>query len=401
MSTTKRTLMKVFCLESLFLDGTDFEADGLFLSVRSPRKTASCPRCEQSTARVVKKTVRMLKHGFCNDQLVWLRLTVRSFRCKACGIFRETIPGVDRRRTTVRFRALILPKIRDRSFSAVGRDFGLSASTLIRSAREMMQHVPAQWPTTPFNLGIDEHSFAGRDLMITLTDVLNHHLLEILRNDRNATLTQWLENLPAEAKTLIKAVCIDMHQGYRSVVHNVLPGIPIVIDKFHVIQHFNWHLGQLRLLYTTNSFPLPKQLLEKNNEDLRHDERRTLTAIFRRHPAIEEFWRMKEIVRNIYRLHDPAAATDRFNSLLDGLRGDQRMRFRDLYRTLKRWRTEILNYFSHDRITNAYTEGVHTRIKLLKRISYGFRNKANYIAKMTLAFLPLLTIMDVLKHHPV
>lgn len=401
MSTTKRTLQKLFCLDGLLLEAITEEETGIYLAVRSPRTTAICPKCAQRTRRVEKRAGRTVKHGFCNNQLVWLRLVVRTFRCRSCGGFREAIPGVDRRRTTARFRSLVLPKVRDRSFSAVGREFGLSAHALIDAARQVTADVGQPWPTKPFRLGLDEHSFSGRDLMITLTDTTNRRLIEILRNDRNTTLTAWLQNLPEEAKSLIQSVCIDMRQGYRSVVEDVLPGMPIVIDKFHVIQLFNWHLGQLRLLYTTAAFPLPKKLLEINKEDLAADEDRQLQAIFRRYPAIAEFWRMKEIMRQIYRLHDPQKATRRFDSLLDGLSGDDRLRWQDLSHTLTRWRTEILNYFSHGRTTNAYTEGVHTRIKLLKRISYGFRNKANYIAKMTLAFVPLLTIMETLKHHPV
>ena len=283
----------------------------------------------------------------------------------------------------------------------MAKDFGLSASSLIRSARELRQSITIPWPTTAFNLGIDEHSFSGRDLMITLTDVSHHDLLDILRNDRNMTLREWLHNMPEQARNLIQAVCIDMHSGYRSVVERELPGIPIVIDKFHVIQLLNWHLQQLRLLYTTQAFPLPRLLLEKNKEDLQASERAWLQTIFRRYPAIAEFWRMKEIMRRIYRLQDAPQAAEQFDALLDGLRGDDRLRWQELHRTLKRWRNYILNYFTAGRITNAYTEGVHTRIKLLKRISYGFRNKTNYIAKMTLAFLPLLTIVEMLKHHPV
>nr|MBO2470001.1 hypothetical protein [Bacillota bacterium] len=41
------------------------------------------------------------------------------------------------------------------------------------------------------------------------------------------------------------------------------------------------------------------------------------------------------------------------------------------------------------RVSNGYTEGVHTKIKLLKRISYGFRNREIYVRKMLLAFMPL------------
>lgn len=369
------------------------------MHVRSPRLSAVCPKCGKPTKRVSKKINRRVKHGFCDNRLVVLSVTMRDFRCPKCGLFRESVPGIDRRQTTARFRALVVPKIRDRSFSAVAKEFGLSASSLIRSANDLAGKATMPWPDEPFALGIDEHSFAGHDLVITLTDVTHHKLLGILKDDRNASLAVWLRNMPENIRHLIKSACIDMHGGYRSVMEKEMPEVPVVIDKFHVIQHFNFHLQQLRSLYTSAAYPLPKQLLEKNKEDLTAEEKEDIEYIFKRYPPIAEFWRLKEIMRNIYRMKKPNEAKRRFDSMLDGLELDPRRRWQELYRTLSRWRNNILNYFSEGRITNAYTEGVHTRIKLLKRISYGFRNKTNYIAKMTLAFLPLAAILEALGHH--
>src|SRR3989304_9428630 len=65
-----------------------------------------------------------------------------------------------------------------------------------------------------------------------------------------------------------------------------------------------------------------------------------------------------------------------------------------LGKTLKRWWPHILNYFNRY-FTNAFTEGMHTKIKMIKRMSFGFRNINNYIAKMTLAFMPILWLI----HH--
>jgi transposase len=57
--------------------------------------------------------------------------------------------------------------------------------------------------------------------------------------------------------------------------------------------------------------------------------------------------------------------------------------------TIKRWKPYILNYF-HSHTTNGFIEGVNNKIKLVKRMSYGFRNFENYVMKITLAFLPFL-----------
>jgi len=49
-------------------------------------------------------------------------------------------------------------------------------------------------------------------------------------------------------------------------------------------------------------------------------------------------------------------------------------------------RKPILNYF-HERTTDGFTEGCHTKIKMLKGVSYGLRNVDVYWRKMLLKFV--------------
>ncbi len=45
-------------------------------------------------------------------------------------------------------------------------------------------------------------------------------------------------------------------------------------------------------------------------------------------------------------------------------------------------------YCQHCQTVFTETEGINTKLKLIKRISYGFRNKGVFIRKAMLAFLP-------------
>jgi len=54
---------------------------------------------------------------------------------------------------------------------------------------------------------------------------------------------------------------------------------------------------------------------------------------------------------------------------------------------LKYWREPILNHFDNH-TTNGFTEGCNTKIKMLKRISYGLKNVEVYWRKMLLGFVP-------------
>ena len=63
---------------------------------------------------------------------------------------------------------------------------------------------------------------------------------------------------------------------------------------------------------------------------------------------------------------------------------------------LRRWKEQILNYFDN-RTTNAFTEGVHTKIKKIKRVSYGFRNVDVYVRKVALSLIPI-TLLPLSSH---
>lgn len=393
MSNSKNTLQKLFCLDDLWLDKLEMLDTEIHLHARKTSKTAICPLCGARSNRIHKKNQRLIKHMFLDDKIIYLKLMVRSFKCKRCGTFRETISGIDRRQTSARYRSFVIPKIRDRSFASVSQEFNLSASSVARATTNMINLTQVSWPKESFALGLDGHSFSGHDMMITVTDVTHKKLLTILPNDQQVTVRRFLLDIPENIKQNVQSVCIDMDHNLLGAVQKSLPNTKIVVDKFHVIQYFNHHLAEMRKVYTTSSFPLPKKLLQRNKEDLNDDERRELDKVFKHYPPIFEFWKMKEIMRGIYSMNDAKQAQRRFNGLLAGLESDVRPRWQKLYRTLLKWGEGIMNYFVF-RVTNAYTEGVHTKIKLLKRISYGFRNRANYIAKMTLAFLPFMSLIE-------
>jgi len=133
---------------------------------------------------------------------------------------------------------------------------------------------------------------------------------------------------------------------------------------------------------------LPRWPLLKAEERLTARQREQLEALRRRYPALREQHWCKERLRDLYRSPDRRTAEARWTTLLVAMEASDDPEVWTWARTLQRWRREILGYFSL-RLTNAFTEGCHTKIKLLKRTSYGFRNVEVYLRKMLLGFLPV------------
>ena len=287
------------------------------------------------------------------------------------------------------------------SFNYIGQKFNVSPSTLIRYLRAMFDNWEIDWDEIPITkLGIDEHSFRGRDLIITITDLSNHRLLAILKTDTQIELENFLKNMPILAQKRLKEVCIDLRSSYKNAVKRCLPKVNVVADRFHVEGLGKRTLDEIRQIIQAEEGKRKthlKQLLLTNREKLSSKELAKLENVFEKYrafPALKESWVIKEKIRQIYWSKNRQEAIKKYHHIIMLLEtAHDNFYLNVLLKTMKEWKKEILNYFDN-KTTNGFTEGCHTKIKMLKRISFGFRNINNYIAKMTLAFLPLLWIIN-------
>lgn len=106
---------------------------------------------------------------------------------------------------------------------------------------------------------------------------------------------------------------------------------------------------------------------------------------------------MKEKLRQFYALRSKKTAPKKLKDLIEIAHLSDDAAMVQWGRTLRRWGPYILNFFEN-RTTNAYTEGIHTKIKMIKRVSFGFRNVDIYIRKMLLCILPLTVLLPWLPH---
>lgn len=358
--------------------------------------SSPCPRCGAASDRVHQRAPRpsRILWAFLNGRRLWLLVHRRRLRCWACGqVFSQPLPGVaPRQRVSLMAQTALLGVLAEQSFAALRRSWGISYGR----AQRLLLRLPVPWcgwelllgEGGPIALGIDEHSFRGQNMVITITCLTTHRPLAILPDDRQTTLRSWLLALPEEIKARVVAVCTDLKEAFRKVIARVLPQATLVADHFHVIQDANRRLEETRRLEQSEAkTTLPRWPLVKGQERLTARQGVRLEAIKSRFPTLAEQHWLKEQLRSFYRCPDlPTARQHWQRLLLNGEAGDDAETVR-WARTLRRWDKEILGYF-HYPVSNGYTEGCHTKIKLLKRLSYGFRNIEVYIRKMLLGFLP-------------
>jgi len=393
----RNDIKKLLNLQNVWVDGWEIKDREVIVKIRHPRKSCICPHCTNSTGRVHQHKSRKILHSIWQSRKVILHLKVRRFYCNHCQkAFTEYIPGIGRKRTTDNFRNILLKEISRKSLSHVKQNNGISASILYSVLHEnhaRFKKINWEEQGEKFVLGIDEHSYRGHDLVLTATNITRKKLLMVGHDDRLATLTEFLRKTD---KKRISEVCIDMKMGYRKTIERELPGVKITVDKFHVIAYANKNMDEVRSVLVNKQGYNVRRTLFKGKEKLNEKEKEKLKILFKRFerfPSLYQAYFIKEKLRDFYKLKNKKEARKKLDNIIMFCENSHSRYMKTFGKTLFRWKENILNYFDNYS-TNAFTEGVHTKIKMIKRVSFGFRNIDNYIAKVTLAFLPLIYLIQ-------
>jgi len=352
-----------------------------------------CPHCG---------SMRLYQHGLCQERKVlhswrggkriYLKLHRHRWLCQECS--RSFNDGAELlrpySRITRQAEVEVLWQLKERSFSQVRKEMGVGYGTVRRLLEREIDEEALGFiqEEDEIFLGIDEHSFRHQELVYTVTEVKKRKVLGILRDDRIATLKKFLSKIPDDK---VKEVCIDMRESLRKAAEAVFPAARVVVDHFHMVADSNKRMDEARRIeqdvHRKRRVKIPKKIFLIGREKLSEEKKQRVDELLDRYPGLKGFYWAKEKIRELYRQENRQGATKLLDNIIFNLKLADDAELIRWGNTLKRWREPILNHFDNH-TTNAFTEGCHTKIKMLKRISYGIRNVDVYWRKMLLGFVP-------------
>lgn len=357
------------------------------------RKFEVCRRCATPTnVAYGRKWITVKDEPFRSRQVV-LRIRKQRFFCKPCKKpFTEVIDGIwPGRRTTQRLRAAISKACtRYSNLSQVRKDFRCSSSLVYKVHYEQLEVKLREYqPPWPRSVGVDEHFFSRSkgftEFTTVFSDLTKSRLRDAVRGKDKRSVLEQVRHI--EGREHVRWAVIDMSDTYRSLVRELFPRAHIVADKFHVLRLIHPLIIKERkqLAGFKQELPRRKQLL-MNRERLEYWQADELDRYLRDKPKLETLYRFKERLSRFYRTKGEgrAAAT-----LADLILTAELSGYDDLQRvgrTLKRWRSEILNYFE-SRLTNARTEAFNNTGKLVMKRAYGYKSFKNYRLRLLSACL--------------
>lgn len=367
----------------------------IYFYLKPRRKTSRCPYCQSKTKQIKSLSpIRVIKNGTILGKQCLLQVRMRRFFCHICHkAFTEEIFHLKKReRVTFNHKREVVFNLASQSFSSGTKKYHVSYHTQRKwldelTFNQILNFEEEEKENTPFVLGIDEVSFAGRDMVSTIGNITGHRLKGVLSSRRKQELKKVLTSLSPQIKSLISEVVIDMCPLYLMTVKQVLPKTAIVVDHFHIIQDANKRIDGTRyILQDIYKKRIPRYILTKNKEDLMGQQIHYLAAIMKEYPELHMFYLTKERLREMYRAKTKEDAGKQLRLIISTLESTDDGELISWGRTLSRWSEYILNYWN-SRSTNGFMEGMHNKMKLIKRISFGFRNKKVFIQKVMLSVL--------------
>jgi len=309
---------------------------------------------------------------------VKLLILHRRYRCPVCdGTFYEFLDSVEPHdKVTRRLKAYIKTQSLHKPFLTLGNELDVSHTTVARYFGEYVAELDKEHHiVAPRVLGIDE-AHLNKTMRGVFTDTENRMLLEITPDNLKRTVKATIERM--EGYKNIEVVTADMYSGYKYAAQELIPGVTVVVDKFHVIQYTIRALDAIRI-QLKKSLPKTEQrlltydrwVLLKNKEDLKPAEVQKRDQWFKHFPVLERAYWLKEEMRDIYKSPDRYEAFQRYYKWETSI-PDEYKEFKEIRRTFNQHKQEIFNYFLKP-FTNAYTESVNNIIKSVEKAGKGYK----------------------------
>jgi len=320
-------------------------------------------------------------------------VVVEVFRvcCPDCGVKVEKVPQLPSKAPfSKRFEDAVGMACENAAARQVARQFGLAAST-VRAIDKRYLERWAQTRKTPVlrQMGVDE-IYLGKSQKFQ-TVVSNLETAEPLwfgRERTEETLDEFFHtHLSAMQRGRIAAACVDMWEPFTKSILKWAPECRIVFDKFHVMQHANRAIDEVRRAEFFRKGGRMRGLVKGKRwllltrwMHLDGRKRQLLNDLFRINRRVMKAYLLKESLDRLWTYTYEGAALRYLNGWIDQLRWQRLRPFQKLAEMLLRHLEGILNY-CRLKVPFGVVEAVNANIKALLRRGRGYKDLSYLLLK--------------------
>jgi transposase len=379
--------------EMKVLDFQEIEGAGIIITIEKAGNYSTCTTCEKTTYSIHQNHWRMIHDLSWSEKPVLLKINRRQFKCNKCKkVFSEQLNFVDKSKGyTKRLAMNIVEQVLDSNIHSVAERNDLSDEEVESMLKAQVSQILNINLSQVKRLGIDEIALVkGQgNYLAVLVDLDTRKPIELVKSRRIEEIREVIVRWGSQILEQIVEVSMDLWSPYKSLVEELMPNANITADRFHVMKQVNDELDAMRKSEKKAAMDLDNKLererilaglnkskysLIKNEDSLNEQQKERLNNVLEVSPILAKMHTLKEEFRDIF--ESTKSWGESIMNLLDWMHDGMKY-FPKSIGTMIRWFGEVVGYFD-GRTTSGTVEGINNKLKLIKRLGYGFRNFSNF-----------------------
>lgn len=345
-----------------------------------------CPRCSKEYSCRDHAEGRTWRHLDSCQFKTLLHAKIPRVDCPEHGVLQVSVPWAEAhsRFTLLMERFCIDVLQAAENITSAGTILGLSwDETQAMMERAVKRGLARKENRLPKRLGVDEKAFRKGHHYMTIVCDADRGVVEYVAEHRTTdSLSAYFKGFTLQQRERVEAVAMDMWEPYATATHQQIPlGESVIVhDRFHIMQHMNKAVDQIRRTecreLKREGNPIlngTKYIWLYAEENLPERHRDQFARIKNEELKVAKAWAIKEALRSLWKQPHEAAAYAFFRNWYQwaSKSGLQHVKsVADMIRT----RLDRVVRFCYQRLTNGVAEGLNSKIMTIKRRACGYRN---------------------------
>ena len=411
---------KMLSIPGATVASVEFTSEGVVVGLRRRKSRPRCP-CGWKGTGVYDTSVRTWRHLDLGSSKLLLRAHIRRLDCRRCDRVRteEVAWARPRARQSRDFEDVIAWLAQRTDKTTITRLLRTSWETVAGIVeRVVAEQIDARRLSGLLRIGVDEVSYRKGHRYLTV--VADHdqagRVVWAAEGKNAASLEAFYDELGKAGSAQLQAVSMDLGAAFKKATDTKAPQARQCVDPFHLVALANeaidkarrwaWNLerdkarqaaelaGAKRRGRPPKDSPAPPRdqarwvkhsrwALLKDPDTLKPSQLEVLHELRRSGSVLYRCWQLKEGLRDLYRLPDPADALAHLDWWLAWACRSRIPAFVTLSKTVRDNRDRILAAIELG-LSNSKLEGLNSKIRLINHRGYGHHSAAALIAMIYL-----------------
>lgn len=363
-----------------------------------PTRPPVCSGCGIANDKVHDYTIRRIRERDILQYRTWLKVPVRRIRCPACGPRVEAISWLpERSRMTSRMRQWVEMLVRLLPVKHAADLLGLHWHTVKAiDHQRLRRETPQPNRDRLRRLIMDEFAlYKGHRYATVVICADSQQVLWIGEGRSREAIRPFFEWLGETTCQRIKAVAMDMNTAMDLEVQAHCPNACVVYDLFHVIAKFGREVIDRVRVDQANALKNDKSarqivkrsrwLLLRNRENLERQQEIKLDELLQANQPLMMVYLLKQQLKELWYAPNEDEAWRRWQQWCRLVSESGLEAAKQFCKRLSGYVDGIIASATH-RLNTSVLEGMNNKIKVIKRMAYGYRDNDYFFLKIKAAF---------------